>query len=273
MLLVLGAAILVFGRTLPPSDPAPEPASDPVSEPARRPPSEAGRAPRPDVPDRIAFSYRSAKQHLRRIHAAHRVTVYCGCRYSEAHTLDPEACGYTAEVHGPRRGRVEWEHAVPTSWIGQTRDAWRNGHEKCVTNDGQPYRGRRCAQRVDPLYKLAESDMYNLFPAIGAVNAIRGHHTLDEVPGEAREYGPCDFEDDGRRFEPRPEVRGELARAHLYMHWAYPTLRVLRPDTKARMEAWSRADPVDAWECQRAAAIAEVQKNVNPFVAEPCGAR
>ena len=77
---------------------------------------------------------------------------------------------------------------------------------------------------------------------------------------------------DGDVFLPRPEARGEIARAWLYMAHAYPTRLVLDPKHRQLFERWSRDDPPDAWERERNGAIAQHQGNANPFIEGPSGA-
>jgi deoxyribonuclease I len=45
---------------------------------------------------------------------------------------------------------------------------------------------------------------------------------MEMIPGEKREFGACDVEIERRKIEPRPEIRGDIARTYMYMDWAYP---------------------------------------------------
>lgn len=115
-----------------------------------------------------------------------------------------------------------------------------------------------------------EADMYNLQPAIGEVNERRGTATPAMIPGENRPFGPCDFEAADGKVEPRPSVRGDIARTYLYMDQAYPGRGVVSRKNRKLFEAWSEQDPVDRWECDRARRIARVQGNVNHVVEQAC---
>jgi deoxyribonuclease-1 len=114
-----------------------------------------------------------------------------------------------------------------------------------------------------------EADLMNLSPEIGELNADRSNFHFGEVTGEAREYGACDFEIDraSDTVEAAPSIRGEIARAYLYMHATYgPTALPLTPEELARFEAWHRADPPSEWEQVRDARIAAIQGVSNPWV-------
>jgi deoxyribonuclease-1 len=100
-----------------------------------------------------------------------------------------------------------------------------------------------------------EADLYNLQPAIGEVNGRRANYRFDMIPGEHREFGDCDIEIADRRVEPRPAIRGDIARTYMYMEWAYGRRLISSADRKL-FEAWNREDPVDDWERERARRIA-----------------
>jgi deoxyribonuclease-1 len=112
-----------------------------------------------------------------------------------------------------------------------------------------------------------EADLQNLVPAIGEVNGDRAHFRFGEVVGEPREYGACDFEVDrsGRVAEPRAALRGDIARAYLYMHYAYPGGLPLSATERRRFEQWHQADPPTQWERTRNRRIAAIQGGGNPL--------
>jgi deoxyribonuclease-1 len=113
-----------------------------------------------------------------------------------------------------------------------------------------------------------EADLVNLVPAVGEVNGDRAHYPFGEVAGEPREYGECDFEVDREHqlAEPRPSVRGDIARAYLYMHFVYGDGLPLSDEQVARFEQWHRADPPTDWERTRDRRIAQIQGGGNPLV-------
>src|SRR5690606_6690265 len=159
-----------------------------------------------------------------------------------------------------RRARsVEWEHLVPAHEFGAQRACWRD--QACRDRRGRRYGGRRCCRERDAEFRRMEADLMNLSPEIGELNAQRSNYRFGEVAGEAREYGACDFEVDRRRdtVEPAPGIRGDIARAYLYMHDTYgPAALPLTAEERARFEAWHRADPPSAWERLRSARVARV---------------
>jgi deoxyribonuclease-1 len=86
------------------------------------------------------------------------------------------------------------------------------------------------------------------------------------IPGVKREFGACDVEIENRKIEPRPKIRGDIARTYLYMDWAYPGHGIISRSNQKLFAAWNREDPVDDWERERARRIEGIQGNRNPFI-------
>jgi deoxyribonuclease I len=105
------------------------------------------------------------------------------------------------------------------------------------------------------------------------VNGLRANCSMAIIAGEAREWGARDVEIAARKIEPRPTIRGDIARIYLYMDSVYPGRGIISEKNPPLFEAWDREDPVDAWECERDRRIVKLQGNHNPFVAAVCGAQ
>ena len=202
---------------------------------------------------------------MREVFAGHERTFYCGCAYS-GNTVDLQSCGYQPKKNSKRARQLEWEHVVPAEAFGQSFPEWREGHPECVDRKGQPFKGRNCARKVAVPFRYMEADLYNLQPAIGEVNQLRRNYSMAMIPGEARPFGRCDLEIEDRKIEPRPEIRGDIARTYFYMNAAYPGRGIVSEKNRKLFEAWDKEDPVDDWERERARRIEQRQGNKNPFV-------
>lgn len=111
------------------------------------------------------------------------------------------------------------------------------------------------------------SDLHNLVPAIGELNADRSNFRFGMISGEKRRYGKnIDFEVDfkQRTAEPRDEVKGNIARTYFYFEKTYD-MKISNKDKKI-LEAWNRLDPVDDWEIERNKRIEKAQGNANGFI-------
>lgn len=181
--------------------------------------------------------------------------------------------GYQPIKEGARARRLEWEHVVPAQAFGQSFPEWRNGARACVDAKGEPFKGRRCAEKAAAGFRFMQADMHNLVPSIGELNGLRSNYSYAMIPGEERRFGACDMEISGRKAEPPPQVRGDIARIYLYMDAAYPGRGVVSGKNRKLFEGWDGEDPVDAWECERQRRIEALQGNSNPFVAEACSER
>ena len=143
-------------------------------------------------------SFSKAKKMLeRQIYFDHRVTLYCGASFDEKKIDLPD--GFFTKKHQKRASKVEWEHAVPAENFGRAFEEWREGHPQCVSK-GKPFKGRKCAEKVNMEYRHMQADMYNLFPAIGAVNAVRSNKQYSELPSAPSAFGICEAKVDGNRF-------------------------------------------------------------------------
>jgi deoxyribonuclease-1 len=214
-------------------------------------------------------SFKKAKRAMMAVYAGHEQTFYCGCSYSQR-KVDHQSCGYVPKTDNKRARSVEWEHVVPAHAFGRSFDEWRQGHPKCVNRKGKPFEGRNCARKVNREFRYMEADMYNLVPAIGEVNQLRSNFSFAELAGEPREFGACDVEIGGRKIEPRPSIRGDIARIYMYMDAAYPRRGIISNKSRKLFESWAAEDRVDRWECERARTIERVQGNRNQVVMTAC---
>ena len=221
-------------------------------------------------------TFAAAKRLLSGIHEdiGHLTTVYCSCPYSRkgrtGGDIDRDACSLKARKNDKRSDRVEWEHVVPASWFGRDRSCWSDGHTLCVKKNGKSFKGRKCCLKpgVDPSFVDAHNDPHNLFPAGGEVNGDRSAYPYGTIEGEPRSYGACDFEVGGRPkvAEPADAVRGELARAMLYMAERYAVdVRV----THEELLEWHESDSPDHWERVRARRIEAATGLRNPYIGVP----
>ena len=120
---------------------------------------------------------------------------------------DVKDCGYMPRNKKTKTGkpnsraeRIEWEHIVPLHYLERPSSVGPKVDERPVEKSK---------------LKAMEADLHNLVPAIGEINGDRSNFIFSEIRGEERVYGNCDFEVNfpKRLVEPRPGVRGDIARA------------------------------------------------------------
>ena len=199
--------------------------------------------------------FRRAKEILPSIYTGMQEDFYCGCKY-EGKDMNLASCGYQVRKQAARASKLEWEHVVAAWALGHQRQCWQNGGRKA------------CA--ADPAFARAEGDLVNLVPSVGEVNGDRSNLPFSvwtQRPDTI--YGQCQTVVDFKlgAVQPRPEVRGRIARIYMYMHETY-SLRMSRQD-KQLMCAWARSTPVDQWELTRDRRIVARQGNGNRFVTDP----
>ena len=108
------------------------------------------------------------------------------------------------------------------------------------------------------------SDLQNLKPANPSENSSRNNRYYDDIS-----VG-------GVSYEPRDEVKGDLARILLYMWTMYDELELVNTNPTVHEMAmldkileWHELDPVDDFERNRNDIIFDYQKNRNPYIDYP----
>ncbi len=216
-------------------------------------------------------SFSSAKKKLEKeIYLApqERHTLYCDAEFdSEKNVI--ASSGFESKKYKKRAKRIEWEHVVPAENFGRNFTEWRSGDKQCVTSKGKAYKGRRCAEKINAEYRYMQADMYNLYPAIGSVNASRSNYNFVMLGNVQNSFGSCAMKIEKRKVEPPVQSRGVIARAYLYMDTIYPSYKMSRQQRQL-MTAWHKIYPVNAWECERAKRIQKIQGNNNQIVQQSC---
>lgn len=216
-------------------------------------------------------SFSSAKKKLEKevyLDNDERKTLYCLASFDDQKNIQAPA-GFVSEKYQKRAKRVEWEHVVPAENFGRNFKAWREGNSRCVNKKQESYKGRRCAEKVDKQYRFMQADMYNLYPAIGSVNAARKNYNFAMLGKLESSFGSCDVKIQKRKVEPPEASRGVIARSYLYMHHTYTNYSMSRQQQQL-MQAWHKQYPVSEWECLRAKRIEQIQGNINKVLAKSC---
>lgn len=215
-------------------------------------------------------SFTQAKKWLeKQVYDDHRITLYCGAKFNVQKQIELPV-GFTSPKYESRSNRIEWEHVVPAENFGRTFTEWREGHTNCIDNNGKSFKGRKCAELINKDYRLMQADMYNLYPAIGSVNAMRQNYNFTQFEKDTpNTFGSCAVKIQDKKVEPPPSSRGTIARTYLYFERVYSRYKMSEA-TRKLMESWDRQYPVDSWECERSCRIQKIQKNTNTVVKDRC---
>ncbi|WP_425414421.1 endonuclease [Psychromonas aquimarina] len=214
-------------------------------------------------------SFSKAKKSLERnVYPDNRTTLYCAATFDSKKLITPPE-GFVTTKYLKRAKKVEWEHVVPAENFGRTFTEWRDGDAQCVNNKRKSFKGRKCAEKVNKEYRYMQADMFNLYPAIGAVNALRSNYNFVMLPDEKSSFGSCEMKINNRKAEPPVRSRGQIARTYLYMDEAYSRYSMSRQQ-KQLMNAWDKMYPVSDWECKRSKKIEAIQGNANRIVNSRC---
>ncbi len=216
-------------------------------------------------------SYSKAKNTLEQkvyLTSLERKTIYCQAQFFEDKSIAlPQ--GFTTQKHVKRANKIEWEHIVPVENFGRAFTQWREGDRLCVDSKGKYYKGRKCAQKTNEDFRYMQADMYNLYPAIGAINASRSNFNFTPFIKEKSTFGSCEVKINNKKVEVPEHSRGKIARAYLYMEANYKSYTMSKQQRKL-MLAWDKQYPVHKEECVRTKRIEQIQKNENLFVKNQC---
>lgn len=134
-----------------------------------------------------------------------------------------------------------------------------------------------------------KSDLFNIRPTHGSANSSRGNSPYSEISDEnAQWYGtgtngnyvtqndvPVDPENWSKRsgtlWEPRDDVKGDIARKVFYFYTMYPSQAgsIEALGDPNMFFQWHTNDPVSVFESTRNNRIQETQGNANPFISHP----
>lgn len=189
-------------------------------------------------------------------------TFYCNCQIdytiSKKPTPNLRSCGYKTYKQPKRAKRIEYEHIVPASWLGQQLQCWQHGGRKGCSHN--------------KTFQVREGDMHNLVPAVGEINADRSNYRYGLLPNKKQShYGKCPFyvsNNKPRLVEPPVYTRGFIARATLYMKERYQIS--LSKAQERLMQSWHKQYAPTRFECLRNKKIAAIQGNDNPYITKAC---
>lgn len=120
---------------------------------------------------------------------------------------------------------------------------------------------------ADRDHQRMSSDLHNMYPAEKRVQLDRRNILFDKVANSDPLPEPtCQYKIVGGQMEPGDAIKGEVARAILYMHAEYG-VRVLGPINM--FIDWHYADPPSADEKKRNDIIEKIQGNRNRFIDNP----
>lgn len=193
-------------------------------------------------PESISFS--QSKQQLKQAYKQHNfhTEFYCGVEFDIDTLKILESLQHTPRKPFTSKGkanvrakRIEFEHIMPAHRFGGQLECWQNGGRKACANDEN--------------FKKIEAEKRNLVPAIGEINADRSNFAYAESKNVPQgQYGKCQAYTDfkNKRFYPRDEVKGIIARIYLYMAKQYKI--TLTQEEQSLMESWDKAYPPTEYE-------------------------
>jgi deoxyribonuclease-1 len=216
------------------------------------------------IPLKAPKNFTEAKKEAWKIYATHPESFYCQCAFTSHGEIIPKTCPYSPSKVTSRSYKVEWEHIVPAKILGGNRPCWQKN--VCTKQDGTKYKGRACCAKVDKIFQQMEADLHNLVPAIGSINQARGTYPFGLVEENIEDFMGCPLKISRteKKVEPRPEIRGLISRAYLYMSMQYD---ISLPSAEKTLYAqWHEEYPPDEWEIEWNERVSQIQGNHNTYI-------
>ena len=157
---------------------------------------------------------------------------------------------------------VEVEHIVAADTLGHQLSCWKTA---ICEHHGKHYKGRKCCEKSDYDFRQMESELYNLWPAVGLVNIARSNYSYGVVNSTDKFYG-CNFKINraSKEVEPANKVKGIVARATLFMSDKYHVPLV---ENKRQLYlSWNKAFRPSKWEKEWALKVAEIEGYSNSYI-------
>ena len=150
---------------------------------------------------------------------------------------------------------VEIEHILAADMLGHNLNCWQNN---ICEHHGKLYKGRKCCEKMDGKFRQIESELYNLWPAVGLVNIARSNYSYGVVDSDDKFYG-CDFKINKvtHEFEPSNKVKGIVARATLFMSDKHHI--PLSENKRQLYLSWNKSFPPSKWEKEWALKVASIE--------------
>ena len=207
-------------------------------------------------------SFTQAKHIVYQIFSSHPKTLYCGCRFDLKHQIDLDSCHMNSAIDKKRAHKVEIEHMATADVIGHSLACWQNS---ICEHHGKPYKGRKCCEHMDGKFRQIESELYNLWPAVGLVNIARSNYSYGVVNSTDKFYG-CNFKINrvSKEVEPANKVKGIVARATLFISDKYHI--PLSENKRHLYLSWNKSFPPSKWEKEWALNVATIEGYSNPYI-------
>lgn len=213
-------------------------------------------------------NYPSAKKIAQSIFLAHSKTLYCACQYDDSKAIDLDTCNMGSAKTIPRARQIEWEHIVPAYYLGKEMACWQE--KICTDTHGKAYKGRKCCEKMSKEFRLRESELFNLWPSVGAVNNARANYLYtqfypDSNPSAYNFNGcPIIIDKPSEQVEPSDEVKGVVARGSLFMAKKH---KINLPMAFIElMSYWDAQFPPDRWEYEWDEKVAAIEGYHNDYI-------
>lgn len=201
------------------------------------------------------------KKALSEIYQTNRFTFFCAQPFNPENKVRFQSCKKCPVMEA----KIQWMPIVPPSLLAGHLLCYRE--KMCINQHGIRFKGIKCCQKTDVLYRQMSQDLHNVVPEISFLKQSRGHYPFGLIPKTSAPLQGCHFYVDKKHkiVEVAPHLRGRIARTYLYMKETYHL--PIEQEQLSLFYSWHQQYPVDAWERERNDKIKAIQGNGNPYIA------
>lgn len=208
-----------------------------------------------------------------------RTDFYCWCKYDKSKNIKLDTCWYKNIIkwYKSRWKKIEWEHIVPAENFWRWFIEWREWTKNCIKKWKQ-IKGRDCAKTNSDFNKM-EWDMYNLYPVVWELNAIRSNldyyvfNTGSVIKkNKIYNYSWCSYivDNENKIAQPKWDIRWDIARTYMYFANKYPKYFSISDKNMKVYKVWDKIDAVSDDECRRYKKIKQISWEENNILKDLC---
>lgn len=177
----------------------------------------------------------SFQKYLSYTEARYQMFTYIDNNNGIVHTIYSDEEFYTDDI--PNANNYNCEHTIPQSKFGNSDKSFK------------------------------KTDLHHLRPCKSKINSTRGNYPYGIVKTIYKQYNGSYFgkDEQGRTvFEPRDEIKGDIARGIFYFSIRYNW--EIDDEYETMLRQWHKQDKVSEIEYDRNCRVEDVQGNRNPFI-------
>ena len=207
---------------------------------------------------------------LSKIYSENSFTFFCGCEFKE-NGVNYQKCSYYPKKNNKNAHKIKWHKIIRINDIIKKNSQLKEKNKSCFNKNWGKRKKNKCIKKNKiSLLNEIKKDLHLVYPVISQISNLTLNKDFNIINKEKRKFGECDIELNKRFFEPRDEIKGDIARLYKYVSVKYEKDNLISKKKNKLFNTWSKNDPADDWECKRSEMIEKETGIVNPILKKSC---